>query len=29
VVTLATLLPSDSAKSLLARLYDEARRVAS
>src|SRR6267378_1611093 len=29
VVTLATMLPSDSAKSLLARLYDEARRVAS
>jgi hypothetical protein len=29
VVTLATLLPSDSAKSLLARLYDEARRAAS
>jgi hypothetical protein len=28
-VTLATLRPSDSAKSLLARLYDEARRVAS
>jgi hypothetical protein len=28
-VTLATLLPSDSAKSLLARLYDEARRAAS
>ena len=27
-VTLATLLPSDSAKSLLARLYDEARRAA-
>jgi hypothetical protein len=29
VVTLATLLPSDSATSLLARLYDEARRSAS
>src|SRR5712664_150587 len=29
VVTLATLLPSDSARSLLARLYDEARRAAS
>jgi hypothetical protein len=29
VVTLATLLPSDSAKSLLARLNDEARRAAS
>jgi hypothetical protein len=29
VVTVATLLPSDSAKSLLARLYDEARRAAS
>ena len=29
VVTIATLLPSDSAKSLLARLYDEARRAAS
>ena len=29
VVTLATLLPSDSAKSLLARLYDESRRAAS
>jgi hypothetical protein len=29
VVTLATLLPNDSAKSLLARLYDEARRAAS
>jgi hypothetical protein len=29
VVTLATLLPSDSAKSLLTRLYDEARRAAS
>jgi hypothetical protein len=29
VVTLATLLPSDSAKSLLARLHDEARRAAS
>jgi hypothetical protein len=28
-VTFATLLPSDSAKSLLARLHDEARRVAS
>jgi hypothetical protein len=28
-VTLATMLPSDSAKSLLARLYDEARRAAS
>jgi hypothetical protein len=29
VVTLATLLPSDSAKSLLTRLYNEARRAAS
>jgi hypothetical protein len=29
VVTLATMLPGDSATSLLARLYDEARRVAS
>src|ERR1700737_5025127 len=29
VVTLATVLPSDSAQSLLARLYDEARRAAS
>lgn len=29
VVTVATLQPNDSAKSLLARLYDEARRVAS
>jgi hypothetical protein len=29
VVTLATLLPSDSAKSLLARLYEQARRAAS
>jgi hypothetical protein len=29
VVTLATLLPSDSAKSLLARLHDEAHRAAS
>ncbi|WP_029582971.1 hypothetical protein [Bradyrhizobium sp. URHD0069] len=29
VVTLATLLPADSAKSLLARLHDEARRAAS
>jgi hypothetical protein len=28
-VTSATMLPSDSAKSLLARLYDEARRAAS
>ena len=28
-VTVATLLPSDTAKSLLARLYDEARRAAS
>lgn len=28
-VTLATMLPSDSARSLLARLYEEARRVAS
>ena len=28
-VTLATMLPSDSAKSLLARLHDEARRAAS
>jgi hypothetical protein len=29
VVTLAAMLPSDSAKSLLARLYDQARRAAS
>jgi hypothetical protein len=29
VVTLATMLPTDSAKSLLARLDDEARRAAS
>jgi hypothetical protein len=29
VVTLATLLPSDSAKSLLARVHDEAHRAAS
>ena len=29
VVTLATVLPSDSAKSLLARLYQDARRAAS
>src|ERR1700730_8405592 len=29
VVTLATLLPTDSAKSLLARLYEEADRAAS
>jgi hypothetical protein len=29
VVTLATMLPTDSAKSLLARLHDEARRAAS
>ena len=29
MVTLATMLPSDTAKSLLARLHDEARRVAS
>jgi hypothetical protein len=29
VVTLATMLPSDTAKSLLARLYEEARRAAS
>jgi hypothetical protein len=28
-VTLATMLPSDSAKSLLARLHEEARRAAS
>jgi hypothetical protein len=28
-VTVATMLPSDSAKSLLARLYEEARRAAS
>jgi hypothetical protein len=28
-VTLATMLPSDSAKSLLARLYQDARRAAS
>jgi hypothetical protein len=28
-VTVATLSPSDTAKSLLARLYEEARRVAS
>ncbi len=29
VVTIATLLPSDSAKTLRARLYDDGRRVAS
>ena len=29
VVTLATMLPNDSAKSLLARLCDEAHRAAS
>jgi hypothetical protein len=29
VVTVATLLPADSAKSLLARLYDQTRRAAS
>jgi hypothetical protein len=29
LVTLATMLPSDSATTLLARLYDEARRAAS
>jgi hypothetical protein len=29
VVTVATMLPSDSAKSLLARLYDESHRAAS
>ena len=29
VVTVATLLPKDSAKSLLARLYDDPQRVAS
>src|SRR5882724_12203219 len=29
VITLATMLPSDSAKSLLARLYEDARRAAS
>jgi len=29
VVTVATLLPSDSAKSLLARLHDQSRRAAS
>jgi hypothetical protein len=28
-VTVATTIPNDSAKSLLARLYDEARRAAS
>jgi len=28
-VTLATMLPSDSAQSLLTRLYDEAERAAS
>jgi hypothetical protein len=28
-ITLATMLPSDSAKSLLARLYEDARRAAS
>jgi GGDEF domain-containing protein len=28
-VTVATMIPNDSAKSLLARLYDEARRAAS
>jgi hypothetical protein len=29
IVTVATLMPNDSAKSLLARLYDEAHRAAS
>jgi hypothetical protein len=29
VITLATMLPTDSAKSLLTQLYDEARRAAS
>jgi hypothetical protein len=29
VATLATLLPTDSAQSLLARLYDHTRRAAS
>jgi hypothetical protein len=29
IVTIATLMPNDSAKSLLARLYDEAQRAAS
>jgi hypothetical protein len=29
VVTLATVLPTDSAKSLMARLHEEARRAAS
>jgi hypothetical protein len=29
VVTIATLLPTDSAKSLLARLHEDARQVAS
>jgi hypothetical protein len=29
VVTVATLLPNDSAKSLLARLYDDPHRAAS
>jgi hypothetical protein len=29
IVTVATLMPNDSAKSLLARLYDEAQRAAS
>jgi hypothetical protein len=29
VITLATMLPSDSATSLLARLYKDARRAAS
>lgn len=28
-VTLATMMPSDTAQSLLARLYDESRRAAS
>jgi hypothetical protein len=28
-VTLATMMPSDTAQSLLARLYEEARRAAS
>jgi hypothetical protein len=29
VVTLATMLPTDSARSLLTRLYEDARRAAS
>jgi hypothetical protein len=29
LVTLATMLPSDSARSLLARLYEEGQRAAS